>query len=199
MSEAALALLGCFAVLELVLRGGITRRVWFEIVRFFAAFEMAMIALVRLAFPPRYRVLGSCVKCGSCCRQIVADPPRVMKRGALLWLFLAYHRVMHNFEVVGRGPEHDELVFSCGHLGTDGRCGIYWRRPFLCRAYPHRPYFVAPELLPDCSFAVAHRSVARMRRRVGLPLLAAGVSVHHPTRDHKGESLPRDYEWVDES
>jgi hypothetical protein len=86
---------------------------------------------------------------------------------------------------------------SCGHLRTDGRCGIYRHRPFLCRNFPVRPLFDEPSVLPGCSYAVAPRPVLEMRARPSLRIVNPGVTVHHPTRTHKGEDERDDFEWVE--
>lgn len=198
-TDAVFLLLGCFALVELVTRARITRWAWREIARFFIVMELLALAVVRKVFPPQFELLGGCQKSGSCCQQIVGDPPKLVKDNkVLLNLFASYHRVMHRFTVVGRG-DNGELVFSCGHLRTDGRCGIYKYRPLICRNYPVQPFFGAPSVLPGCGYQYARREVAKMRGRESLPILNPGVVVHHPTRSHKGHDLPSDFEWVEDA
>lgn len=168
-----------------------------EVVRFFVVLELFALSVIRKIFPPQFELVGACQKGGSCCQQIVGNPPKFVKDNTfLLNLFAGYHRVMHRFSVVGRGDD-GELVFSCGHLKSDGRCGIYRYRPLICRNYPLRPFFGPPNVLPGCGYQFARREVAKMQTRTSLPILNPGVVVHHPTRAHKGHDLPEDFEWMD--
>jgi len=42
--------------------------------------------------------------------------------------------------------------------------------------------------------------VARMRRRAALPIVNPGVTVHHPTREARGEiGRDDDFEWLDDT
>jgi len=187
VSEALALLAGAYALVELASRGAVTRFVWHLAARAVAALDLASMEL-----------RGSCHKCGECCRQIVGDPPRFVKDTMLLRLFVAYHRAMHRFEVTGRGPD-GEVVFACAHVRQDGRCGIYRRRPLLCRNFPTRPFFEPPGILPGCGFAMAPRLVAEMRRRPSLPVVNPGVTVHHPSRERRGLDQREDFEWLDDT
>lgn len=188
-------------VLEGASRLWLTRTLFKEIVRLFVLLELGAVALVRTVYPPRFVLLGECHQRGTCCTMIVGSPPRFVKsRPFLLGLFAAYHRVMHNFHVVNRGPD-GELIFHCHHLQDDGRCGIYRYRPFICRNYPVIPWFTAPRPLPGCGYQVAPKVVAKMQKRASLPILNPVVAVHHPTRPggRRREELPEDYHRVDMS
>ena len=154
------------------------RRALREIAVLITRLDLSMLALWRRLRPPRYELVGSCQRRGACCTQIVADPPRaVLERPGLLKLFVGLHRLLHNFRLVGRGPE-GQLVFTCGYVGTDGRCGIYRLRPRLCRTYPLLPYFEAPKLLPGCGYRTVLRGLKQSSR---LPIVGAHVAMHHPT------------------
>lgn len=142
--------------------------------------ELAAVALVRKVHPPKHVILGDCVRCGDCCKSILSNPPRFLKRDPWVRIYIAFHRITHNFSAVARGPD-GEIFFSCGHLRPDNRCGIYWRRPLLCRTYPVLPYYDAPKLLPQCSYRVAARVVTEMKPRASLPILNPSVAVYHPT------------------
>lgn len=184
------------AIAELVSRGFVTRRVVALIAVALIKLDLFAQALVRWVAPPSHVLLGSCQKCGACCRSLVGDPPSLVKRTPLLLRgFIAYHRATHRFEAYARGP-NGEVLFRCGHLQPDNTCGIYWRRPLVCRTYPVVPARGAPSLLPDCSYRIAAKPVAAMKTRPSLRIINASVAVHHPTPDHPGESLPEDYELV---
>lgn len=154
------------------------RRSFKEIVVLIVGLDLQALSLWRRLRPPRYALAGSCQRRGACCTQIIADPPRTLLNAPkLLRLFVAFHRLLHNFRLVGRGPQ-GQLVFSCGYVGTDGRCGIYRLRPRLCRTYPLLPYFEAPKLLPGCGYRVVLRGLGQSPR---LPIVQPHVATHHPT------------------
>ncbi len=157
--------------------------------------ELAAVGLVRRLHPPKHVILGECIKCGTCCESIVANPPRFLKRGFGARAYAAFHRLTHNFRWVGRGG-NDEFIFSCGHLRADNRCGIYWRRPLICRTYPVLPYYDAPRVLPQCSYRVASRVASKMQTRASLPILNPQTAVFHPTPLTR-EELESNYELVE--
>jgi hypothetical protein len=152
------------------------------VTRFFAVFEVTILKTVQRVIKPKYAVVGDCVKCGRCCKEILFSPPAFIRsRPAILKLFLFYHAIVHNFVVVGQdGPD---LVFSCGHLRSDNRCGIHKWRPFICRNFPVIPWFEPPKILPYCSYQVAAEPVTKMQQRQSLRILNSQVSVHHPSPD----------------
>jgi hypothetical protein len=162
-----------------LLRGlPVCRRIVKEIVIAVVRLDLAALALWRRIRPPRYELAGSCQRRGACCTQIVAAPPQaIVRRPALMRAFAGFHRLLHNFHVVGTGPQ-GELIFRCGYVGTDGRCGIYRLRPRLCRTYPLLPYFRAPKILPGCGYRVRLRGMGTAAR---LPIVEAHVGTHHPT------------------
>ena len=152
------------------------------VVWFFASLEVAMQRLFARVVPPRYVVVGECVKCGKCCKEIVFNPPKFVKNTWLLRFFIVFHKITHNFSVVGRGAE-GEIYFSCGHLKADGRCGSHKTRPYICRNFPVVPFFEPPKILPYCSYQVAAAPVARMRERPSLRIINSRMAVHHPSPD----------------
>lgn len=199
MEQLGLVALAGFALVEWVTKGMLTRGFWTLAISSFAALEAAATRVVQLVRPPRFVITGSCYRCGDCCRMIVANPPRLLHKYGLLRLFAAYHRLAHGFVVTARGPA-GEVIFSCMHLRADRRCGIYKRRPLLCRNYPVLPFFETPRVMPACSYSVAPRAVALMKTRASLPIVNPGVTVHHPTRPQRGTlGQSDDYEWLDDS
>lgn len=182
-------------IFECISRGAITRRCFRELFRFFAVLEVLCLKAVRIVLPPKYEVVGECVRCGKCCTEIVSRPPRFIRQTKMLPVFLAFHRVMHNFSMVGEGPQ-GELIFRCGHLKDDGGCGIHKWRPFLCRNFPMQPWFDPPQILPYCSYQVAAREVVKMKQRKSLRIINAHVAVHHPSPD-AGMGEAESYHLVD--
>ena len=181
---------------EVLSRFALTRGVFRLIALFFVVLEINAGRLVRAIIKPEFVMLGSCHRCGECCEQIVSDPPKFIKNTSLIRLYLLFHRVTHRFEATHRGPQ-GEIIFRCGHLLSDGRCGIYHFRPLLCRNYPRVPQMGAPSLLPNCSYQYAPRVVANMKTRSSLPILNAQAAIHHPSRSDPSEHRPEDFHRVD--
>lgn len=179
------------------------RLIFREFVRAIILIDLFCLKIVQKIIKPRYELHGECHKRGVCCQQILGDPPRWIKQTRLLQLFAVYHKVFHNFTAVARGP-NDEVIFSCGHLQSDGRCGIYRYRPRLCRNYPVLPFFEAPKLMPGCGYIVVPRGIALAAKtggRASLRILNATPAVHHPTPDRNGrrpgQESHDDYHLVD--
>lgn len=180
MTQIATWLAVSVLVVEACSRGAIMRWCLRWVFRFFAVLEIKILKGVQRIIPPRYDVVGECVKCGKCCKEILFNPPRFIRTTGLVHVFVLYHRLAHNFSPVARGPD-DEIIFACGHLKSDGRCGIHKWRPFLCRNFPVVPWFEVPKILPYCTYQVAARPVTQMKAR--LPIINARVAVHHPSPD----------------
>jgi hypothetical protein len=184
--------------IELGCRGILIRSLGRWICRLFILFDLGIHRALRLIIRPAYEIKGSCDQRGVCCQHIIGDPPRFVKKTWLLRLYAGFHAMWHRFHVVGRGP-NDELIFACGHLQTDGRCGIYRYRPRLCRDYPLRPFFGIPKVLPGCGYRVEPRRVAKMVKRPSLRVINPRVAVHHPTpprRDPYAMDRPEDFHWA---
>jgi len=193
-----LAAVGAYGFVEVLTRGALIRLAWRELLRAFVLLELGSISAVRLVIRPRYELVGECQRRGECCKHIVGHPPGFIRNTRLLSIFVLFHRLLHNFRPVGRGPD-GEVIFACDHLQTDGRCGIYRWRPFICRNYPVVPFFEPPGPLPGCGFSVRPRVVGRMQTRASLPILDGQTMVHHPTRDGGRDRFeqPEDYERVE--
>lgn len=176
---AAIAVLGA-GILEISNGFPVTRTAGALVRVILIHLELGAKCIVRTVHPPKHVIHGECVRCGDCCKSIVSDPPRLLKKNPGLWLYLAYHRITHNFEWVAQG-NNGEIIFSCGHLRLDNRCGIYWKRPLLCRNYPILPYYKAPTLMPQCSYQISSRVVSKMQKRSSLPIVNPVVAVYHPT------------------
>ncbi len=177
-----LCLMILILLVEAVTHGNISRFILHSFLRAFAVMEVSALKLVQRILPPRYPVVGECIKCGRCCKEIVFHAPKWIQKSRTMELFLAYHRAIHNFKVVGRGNQ-GEVIFSCNYLKSDNRCGIHTWRPFLCRNFPLQPWFEPPKILPYCSYQVAARPVTQMRSHPRLRVLNTPVAVHHPSPD----------------
>lgn len=185
-------------VFELFSRFACSRLIVREFLRAFVLLDLQAVRLLQRLVKPRYELRGACQQRGACCTQIVGNPPGFMRRRPkVLAGFAHFHRLMHNFHVVGRG-DGGELIFRCGYVKQDGGCGIYRWRPRLCRVYPLLPFFSPPKLLPGCGYRTALRGLKTHPR---LPIVGGGhVGVHHPTPlPHKAGVLehPEDFVLVD--
>lgn len=123
----------------------------------------------------------SCVGCdGLCCRSFALplDTPETRQDfDALRWLVL--HKKVR-FLVQGTRWEI-EIGLPCGELRPDGSCGIYGRRPEVCRDYEvatcerHRP----PHY--DAVIDNEHALEAWVVARYGMPPRDPRFPAHGPT------------------
>ncbi|MCK5688913.1 YkgJ family cysteine cluster protein [Myxococcota bacterium] len=158
-----------------------------EIILVFIKIDLGARWLLRKIIKPHYELGGYCSKCGFCCTQIIADPPRFIKRSLFLKkLFLAWHKTFHNFDQTGVGP-NEEIIFTCRHLQVDGRCGNYRHRPILCRTYPLQPLFDLPPILPMCTHTIIPRATKTMKKRESLKIINPKVVIYHPTPENEDE------------
>ncbi|NBV42327.1 hypothetical protein EBR96_06120 [bacterium] len=110
-------------------------------------------------FPREYKITGKCLKRGVCCQQIAIHlsdgfwKSDLLRRWGQWWYEFVYH-----FEWIRSEPDLKVLVFRCRYLKTDGQCGIYKRRPYICRNYPQPRYFGRPEFLPGCGYQAERRN-----------------------------------------
>ena len=190
-----------FCMHEWYFRGRLSLFLFREFTRVIVLIDIACLKIVQTIKPPPYVLQGQCDKRGSCCKQIVSDPPKRIKTSPRAErMYLAFHALFHHFTLVARG-ESGEYIFKCGHLKTDGRCGIYRYRPFICRNYPVRHFFRPPALLAGCGYKIVPRALAKTRYAHRLPILNPIPAVHHPTPDKTGrasfEERLDDYHRVD--
>jgi hypothetical protein len=83
----------------------------------------------------RHFRIGSCFRCGMCCRQM-----RLFYRDKLIDTCAEFQALLESdpsFSIFtptvgGEGP----LTFTCIHVTDQGRCDNYSKRPASCRAYP---------------------------------------------------------------
>ena len=106
-------------------------------------------------FKKQYQIQGACKKRGVCCKNIAIylsngfwEYP-LLKAIAKGWYLFVY-----NFSFKGQEPDHKIILFKCNYLTKEGTCGIYKRRPFICRNFPEVRFFQKPILLPGCGYKV---------------------------------------------
>ena len=183
--------------LELLFRCPTMRLIWAVVQTLFAHFQVSIEKILYHPTGGDFIQEGLCQRCGDCCEHIVSSPPKILAQGLGLRMYLAFHKLTHNFSVNYRGP-NQEIVFKCGHLRNDGACSIYWRRPLLCRRYPLPPDRGQPKVLPNCSYFYTPKVVAKMKSRSSLKILNPIVAVHHPTptNNHRN-TLEAQYQLVE--
>ncbi len=109
-------------------------------------------------FKTQYIVSGSCKKRGICCKNIaVYLSPAFWKYPILKSIAIFWYQFVYSFELKSERPDYDVLIFSCHYLKKNGQCGIYSRRPLICRKYPAPRYFGQPEVLPGCGYQLELR------------------------------------------
>ncbi|MCP4806059.1 MAG: YkgJ family cysteine cluster protein [Proteobacteria bacterium] len=119
----------------------------------------------RLLARSRWELRGSCQGCGSCCER-----PSI-RVDAVVWFlpmtrraFLAWHRHVNGFELVGTERSARTFVFRCTHFdAVTRRCDSYATRPHMCQDYPRVLLDQAwPELFTGCGFRVRDREGVRL-------------------------------------
>ena len=119
----------------------------------FMLFDNFITQRLKSLFPPQYMRVGSCKKCGSCCREIHLRMTRnqinndFFRNLCIRWLSWLY-----DFVLVRVDYDRYYLVFTCKHIGNDGKCLNYSWRPPICRNFPLTDYFAKPVYLPGCGF-----------------------------------------------
>lgn len=114
--------------------------------------NVIMQALKRL-FPKRYQILGSCKKCGQCCKEILLECSKgQIESPFFLNIAIRWLSWLYDFKLIYIYKENRFLAFTCKKIGNHGKCGDYFWRPPLCRNYPISDYFKKPVFLEQCGF-----------------------------------------------
>lgn len=102
----------------------------------------------------KYKIEGSCKQCGRCCREIRAYGLKNEKELKIMQFFLPRYRRFY----ILRTDDNGDIVLSCKHLKEDGKCGVYNKRPFLCRNYPAKSINFNGEMIDGCGFKVIKKN-----------------------------------------
>jgi hypothetical protein len=82
--------------------------------------------------------LVECTACGRCCTYVgIAINPPTRPRWATDILWYLFHEHVYVY-VDGSGQWSVHFETRCRNLGQDLRCGIYGRRPHICRGFDNR-------------------------------------------------------------
>lgn len=148
--------------------------------------EMSSDWLIGARAGTEYVRVGSCKRCGRCCRLLALVLPKgVSKRDWLVRIFGMWHRLAMNFQLAGE--EDGWLMYRCGYYrdgegGDPGHCSIYPFRHRLCRFFPRQGLYGHPSLHGDCGFAFVRRSVSERR----VAARRRGAAVFDDVLDKKG-------------
>lgn len=94
-------------------------------------------------------VTGGCNGCGACCRSLCLDNGEGWIRH-----LKKFQKVVEEddsfscFKVIGR-DSNGFLLFSCSHLGVDGKCLVYEHRFSFCRSFPDKNLLFCGGKLPS--------------------------------------------------
>lgn len=114
--------------------------------------------LARKPFRSRWRLEGSCNKCGKCCKEIhMKIEPLLLKDGFIREVVIRWVSWLFNFYLLRMDDERNYLVFGCRSFRADGLCKEYKWRPNVCRNYPIVDFFEEPVLFNTCGYRAKHK------------------------------------------
>jgi len=120
-----------------------------------------------LSGEPHYRLVGSCNRCGQCCRTpVIPVYPLIFYLPFVKRMVIAWHRAVNGFELIREVRREGLLVFSCTHWDRDSRlCDAYKSRPGMCRDYPGNLVYAAdPELFETCGYRAVLKNASQWSR-----------------------------------
>ena len=102
----------------------------------------------------KYEIVGSCKKCGKCCRYMYSFDTYTEKEFKIMqFIFPAYKR----FYIRGK-DEFGNLIFACKYVSDEGLCTVYNKRLRMCKRYPSR-FVNTPAILHEgCGYRVVKKS-----------------------------------------
>ena len=99
----------------------------------------------------RYKITGSCNKCGKCCQDIRFKYQYTEKEFELAkFLYPMYRR----FKIRSNTPE-EGMILECTLLNEDGTCSVYEKRPAFCRNFPGEYIYFNGVMQEGCGFKVS--------------------------------------------
>jgi len=129
------------------------------ILRIIRDIDGALMALTNRFFSTQYTLTGTCRKRGICCQNIaVYLSPSFWRFQHLKRLAIFWYECVYCFRLKSEKKEWGVIIFHCTYLQKNGHCGIYKKRPMICRQYPAPRYFGRPEILPGCGYSFKLRS-----------------------------------------
>ncbi len=98
----------------------------------------------------KYKIEGSCKKCGKCCREIRSYGLKNGKELKIMQFFLPHYRRFY----ILRTDENNNIILSCKYLNDDGLCSVYEKRPSVCKNYPLKEIPFNAEMIEGCGYKV---------------------------------------------
>jgi len=102
----------------------------------------------------KYKIEGSCKKCGKCCKEIRSYGLKNEKELKIMQFFLPHYKRFY----ITRTDSEGNLVLSCKYLTEQGLCSVYNKRPFVCRNYPKKSINLNLEMIDGCGYKVIKKN-----------------------------------------
>ncbi|MCD7740451.1 MAG: YkgJ family cysteine cluster protein, partial [Candidatus Gastranaerophilales bacterium] len=97
----------------------------------------------------KYKIEGSCNKCGKCCKEIHACGLKNEKDLKIMQFIFPWYRRFY----ISR-KDNNEVILSCKYVDDSGLCSVYAIRPLLCRNYPAKSIKFNASLIDGCGFRI---------------------------------------------
>ncbi len=97
-----------------------------------------------------YEIIGDCNKCGKCCKEIRCYGLKNEKEFKFMQFLFPHYKRFYIYKT----DEKNNLVLACKYQKENGECGIYNKRPRLCRNYPISKIRFNAELIDGCSYKI---------------------------------------------
>ena len=111
-----------------------------------------------------YRLAGSCLQCGKCCKKpTIRIFPLLFYLKSLRWVIITWQRSVNGFEFIEENRKDKCLVFRCTHLDPVTKlCDAYASRPGMCRDYPRNQLdYAVPVFFEGCGYRAELRNAER--------------------------------------
>ncbi len=100
-----------------------------------------------------YEIKGECKRCGKCCKNVYSvDMESEGEFKFMQFLFPSYRR----FYIKGK-DESGNFVFACKFVTEEGLCGVYEKRPAICKRYPAKSIKYCAKLHDGCGYKVVKK------------------------------------------
>lgn len=119
----------------------------------FIDFIKALYYEIRSKFVPekvKYRLEGSCNRCGECCRYMYSLDSYTREEFELMVKFFPKYK---RLKIIGR-DEFGNFVYACTMLTEEGLCSDYKNRLDMCKKYPCLKLNNGGELHKTCGFKI---------------------------------------------
>lgn len=98
----------------------------------------------------KYKITGSCKKCGKCCNYMYSFDTYTEKEFKVTQFFFPEYK---RFYIKGK-DEFGNLIFACKYVSPQGLCTIYDKRLKMCKKYPAKFIRYAGELHEGCGYKI---------------------------------------------